>query len=214
MIPRRSEDCDDCKYDPLKEKLLGIIAYLQSYKVLASPWYHCIFASSSPRFSLVSLHICNPQGVLSSPWYHAYLQSSQSSLLLGSLHICNPPVLSSPWYHHICNPPSPRFSLVSLHICILPSPLFSLVSCIFAMIKEKRGLVMIANMMIPQEEERIVRIIIFAILKSSLLLGIMHICNPPSPLFSLVSSYLQSSQSSLLLGIMIFAIISVLSSPW
>ena len=85
-------------------------------------------------------------------------------------------------------------------ISVLSSPWYH---CIFAIISVLSSPEMIANMH-DQGEARtgICKYAIITVLSSP---WYHHICNPHSPLFSLVSSYLQSSQSSLLLGIIIFA---------
>ena len=69
MIPRRREDCDDCKYDDTKKK-----RGLDDCKYAMIPrrredWYHDIYNSLSLLFYLDAI-----LPVLASPWYH---------------HICN-----------------------------------------------------------------------------------------------------------------------------
>ena len=118
-------------------------------------------------------------------------------------------VISSPWYHDLCNYFSPLFHLVSWYWQSWQSS-FLLGIMIFAIISVLSSTWChdICNRLRPLFPFGVMILAIMAVLSFP---WCYDIYNHHSPHFPLVSWYLQSSKSSLPLCIMIFAIISVLS---
>ena len=173
--------------------------------VLSSPWCHDICYHFSPLFFLLSWYLQSSQSslsldimlfstisVLSSLLVSWYKQSSRSSFCLGVMIIAIISVLSSPWYHDICNHLSPLLPFESWYW-----------SSSFLALPWYHDICNHLSPLLPL-------VILLAIVLGLSSPWCHDICN--YLLFTLMSWYLQSSQASLRLGIVIFVIILVLSS--